>query len=784
MSSDQVRQLLQRGIQAAKAGDAETARKFIAGALKLDPNNEVAWLAMVSVTPEAKDRLRILKRVLEINPNNEKAKTLLSRMGLPPEKSDPAPPPSSRQSDLSSLRSMMADESDEEEEPPRASLFDDEDDRLDVPSTAMPTSHGYDTVDAPRIDLKLGSRPQPGPFGLPIPNADQLEMMAGLADEIAQTYIAELNADSPIRWKRKEKRRAGENEVWILRLQVAAMTFFAIAIIAGGGVLFVSNSPQAQEALFGPTLPPPSLTPTPTVTPSPTVGVTPTFSPTPEITYTPTPTIDPSITPVATGALPRPTSLYSPDRALVSERVRDAIELIEDGDYEGAEALLATQRQSAPAYPWTYYLLAQINLRQDDPDAAQAILEEGEAQLETVREELNYRPLINLGFAEVALYRAQQAVANNDLDEARTQYSIIEERANAVIEQDPRLLEAPVVLARRYQLSGDYDDALEVVNRALLFSPEAFTHIPLRIEKMNVLFAQGQYDAVIQEANEAIYINAFTPEAHRIRIQAAMAKGDPGLGVLYAEAYRFFYPSSVEAFKLEGDARRAEGKTDEALIAYTRALLGTADDPNFVEAIIARAELYRAEGRYQAALDDYSAALTFIDEPNIRAARMAVAYAAGDYETALADSRVLAGSGVVSDAELRLLQARIRVDMAEADDTAAYEEALNLINDSINSGLPPQLQPIADEYLARVQYALDNPSAALDAIERALEAGETGGRYYLRAQIREQLGDLEAARADYEWVLTWGQVYNFSFLEAAQARYQALTDQLSDTIEG
>ncbi len=794
MSSDQLRQLLQRGIEAAKGGDAETARKYLGGALKLDPNNEIAWLALVSVTPNPKDRLRILKRVLEINPNNAKAKELLARLNITSEKpTTPPPPPATEHGGLSGLRAMM--DTEEEEAPARPSLFATDDEADDpfadvddaparglfddsAPTAAPPSWAGEDA--APRISLKLGPRPQAGPYGLPIPDPDQLETMAAIADDIAQTYLAELAAAPDIPWKRKEKRRAGEREVWILRLQVAAMTLFTLAIVGGIGALFISNSPEAQEALFGPTVPPPSLTPTPTVTPSPTVGVTPTFSPTPEITHTPTPTIDPSITPVPTGAQPRPTSLYSPDRALVSERIREAIDLIAVGDYDRASELLETQRRGAPAYPWPYYLLAQINLRRDNPDAAQAILEEGEAQLETVREDLNYRPLIELGFAELALYRAQKALADNDLSAARSQYAIVEERANAAIQQDPRLLGAAVVLAQRYQLEGDNQAALEVINQALLSTNGAFTHIPLRLEQIKVYMAQGNYDAAIQAANEALYINAFTPAIHRLRIQAAIAKGDPGLGVLYAEAYRFFYPASVEAFKLEGDARRAEGKTDEALIAYTRALLGSADDPNFLEALLARAELYRAEGRYQAALDDYNAALEFDDSPQTRAARMEVAYAVGDYATALADSEALLGSGAVDDNRLRLLQARVRVDTAASGDSAAYEAALALLNQSISGGLSADLRPIADEYRARAQYALGNATAARAAIEDALEAGETGSRYYLRGLILEALGEQEAARADYEWVLTWGQIYPYPFIEDALERYQALTAQANE----
>ena len=61
--------------------------------------------------------------------------------------------------------------------------------------------------------------------------------------------------------------------------------------------------------------------------------------------------------------------------------------------------------------------------------------------------------------------------------------------------------------------------------------------------------------------------------------------------------------------------------------------------------------------------------------------------------------------------------------------------------------------------------------AALDAINAALADEETGTRRYIRAQIEQERGELDAALADYEFVLTWGLVYPYPFIEEAQARY-------------
>lgn len=68
---------LERGIEAAKAGEVETARRLLAASLERDPNSEKAWLWMTAVTDDEAERRVFLKQVLRINPNSEPA-----RLGL------------------------------------------------------------------------------------------------------------------------------------------------------------------------------------------------------------------------------------------------------------------------------------------------------------------------------------------------------------------------------------------------------------------------------------------------------------------------------------------------------------------------------------------------------------------------------------------------------------------------------------------------------------------------------------------------------------------------------
>jgi tetratricopeptide (TPR) repeat protein len=271
--------------------------------------------------------------------------------------------------------------------------------------------------------------------------------------------------------------------------------------------------------------------------------------------------------------------------------------------------------------------------------------------------------------------------------------------------------------------------------------------------------------------------------AHLLRIQAALAQNDPGLAVIYSQQYLFYYPGSVQGYILLGDARVREGNTDLALAAYDQALQGEDTNPFLIDALIARADIYNEQRRYDLAREDLTRALQLSDDNptltaddvlQIQAARMQAAYDARNFATAQEDADDLLGSGVLADAEIQLLQARILVDEASGD--GDYSDALDILT-TIGNALPGDLQPIADEYRARAHFNLGQNGDALNAIDRALADGETGSRHYLRGQILEEMDEPEEALREYEWVLTWGEVYPYSFLPDAQARVEALREE-------
>src|SRR5437016_3329546 len=95
MANEQAKQLLQQGIAAAKAGQPAEARQLLQQAVRSDPSSEAAWLWLSSVAKDDQERIFCLKKLLEINPNNENAIKGLQQLGVGPEPRTPPARPAS-----------------------------------------------------------------------------------------------------------------------------------------------------------------------------------------------------------------------------------------------------------------------------------------------------------------------------------------------------------------------------------------------------------------------------------------------------------------------------------------------------------------------------------------------------------------------------------------------------------------------------------------------------------------------------------------------------------------
>ena len=76
---------LPRAIAAIKAGDTETGQRLLVQVIKVDPQNETAWLWMTSTLDDPQEKKQCLQKVLQINPDNEMAKKVLAAFERPRE---------------------------------------------------------------------------------------------------------------------------------------------------------------------------------------------------------------------------------------------------------------------------------------------------------------------------------------------------------------------------------------------------------------------------------------------------------------------------------------------------------------------------------------------------------------------------------------------------------------------------------------------------------------------------------------------------------------------------
>lgn len=720
MGNEQARNLRRQGIAAAKAGQRDQARALLQQAVRLEPDSEAAWIWLASLAVDRRERLFCFQKLLEINPRNETALNALQAMGISPQ------------------QLLQAQE----------------------------TAPAQEQAAAPAAPLRPG---------VPVPDAQQIASAQQRADEVLRQVQLTSDQIEGVEWVQKSRRRAGERDRLVLRLYVWAGAVGILAAILLIGGLVVWNTPSLRGVVFAPTWTP---SPLPTLTPTSTPGFTPTPSPTPELTLTPSPTIDPDIPQGRIDVQPVPTRLYP---ETINRRLSDAVDLMNRGAYEVALPTLVRERESTElsfdAAPYYYESLALLGV--GDPQSALERLQEAESRLGEVRDP-GFKPLVDTGLARTYLRLAEDALAENNTSQAFDYLDQTERYAQAAIEGDPLMVPAYIALARRHELEQDYDDALQVINDALS-RPELKADVNLIVQRANSYLQQGELDLASQDAFTALYIDPTVEEAYLLQMEIAMAEDDPGLAVIYAQNYLFFYPGSAEGYKLLGDARLAEGNTDLALAAYNQALAAEEITPATVDALIARADIYTQQRRYDLAHQDLTQAINLSDNPEIRASRMEVAYLAGNLSAALTDVEELRGSGIVPDSEINLLEARILIDRADEDDTETLNDALGLLNQANNSS--PVLQAVANEYRARAQFLLGEYDSALSSVDNALNTLETGSRHFLRGQILEALDQPEQALREYEWIMTWSEVYPYPFVPDARRRLNNLRASSSEAVD-
>ena len=71
---------LREAVEKIRAGDRENGKRMLVEILRVDAQNEQAWLWLAIAFHDFAKRREALERVLRINPDNQQAKKLLSKL--------------------------------------------------------------------------------------------------------------------------------------------------------------------------------------------------------------------------------------------------------------------------------------------------------------------------------------------------------------------------------------------------------------------------------------------------------------------------------------------------------------------------------------------------------------------------------------------------------------------------------------------------------------------------------------------------------------------------------
>ncbi len=599
-------------------------------------------------------------------------------------------------------------------------------------------------------------KPEETSGGVPIPSDQALASAQPALDAILHEYNARSEPNLGFEWVAKTRGRAGERSSIYLSLGVAA------AVVAVVGVILVVLAavvvPQVQ-VLMGPT-----ITPTPrpfTPTPTPTEGPTETPSPMPRVSLTPSSTYEPEV-PDGADAFSRSRHLtatpvyYTTPHPAVADAV-DAGRAYAEKRYDDAIALARRARANSPgqerALLDTFFYEAMSQAMKENYTQAVDVLRAALA--------IDNIALLNagLGYVYYQMGRLQDSARYNQ----------------TAINQDNQLALPVLTQADVYLAFGQPGDALNLVESALK-QPRLVYDVNLIVKRGEAHLEMGDYSSALADARLALYIDPLAESAHLLAARTDIARGEYGAAVLDLRDYLFYYPGSILGWTLLGEARYGEGNLNMALAAYAQALAADAGIREELTAHLSRGNLYLARELYPEAFADFDAALKIAENRRVRKSRAVAAFQTGRFEVAQEDAEAVLAVEP-NNGEMRLLLGQALVMQEE------YEQAQAALNAALGQNLTRSQQASAFEYLARAYYheaEAQTPGArdlgpALDAINQALALEESGSRHYYRGLILELAGQPGLAKADYEWVLTWGDVYGYPFLVDASDRLEEVS---------
>ncbi len=451
----------------------------------------------------------------------------------------------------------------------------------------------------------------------------------------------------------------------------------------------------------------------------------------------------------------------------------NAVALIDQGQYPRAISTL--ERERAQTFDSTfsanvYYYQAIALAQTGDFRAALDVLDEADGRIgDRPEAQRAARPLLDSAYAQVYWLQSTRATQNGNPTLANESLELMVERAEAAVDGDSKLAEPYLLLARANVQNRQISDALEVLNRGLQVQDLA-GNTNLLMAKADIYYQQRNYEDALYQVFLTLYVDPSIEAAYELKITIALERNRPGEAVLAAQDYLYYYPGATRAFRRLGQAFEAENKPDLALNIYSRGLSGRTTDADTVAILEARARIYRELGEGGQAIADYDRLLEITNDANYRLQRMQAFVELNQFTRAQEDAEILATIASIPQGLVRLVQGRALVEGAVEEDTARYQQAITFLTQANSSPdlTDVTLRGVGLEYLARAQFGIRSYSTALATIESAIAIAETGSRRYWRGRIHEALNNDEEAIADYEFVLTWGQIFSYPFRVDAQ----------------
>jgi predicted Zn-dependent protease len=719
MGQEPLNQLLHQGIAAARGGQRDEARTILQDVVRRDPRNEIGWMWLSSVAADDGERLFCLKKLLEVNPQNEFAMKGLRALGVDPE---------GREGER-------------------------------VSGTVVPV-----------LDEAKYARVLPA------------------VDDFLRGYDPLLSAALRGSWARKRRGRYGESGAARLRQAMFAAGLALLMVLFAGAVILVQQTGVLEGdgqrlGLLNTRIP--SLTPRPTFTPT-VGGPTPTDFP---VLLVPPTTIPRDVTPADPYGLAVPTESYPRADASVARLVEEAAAHYWLGDYQTALTLLQEERErSEPhCYPLMVYFEALSLAGIEDFPQAIALLEWAQ-NYEPPRGYSSCRnePILLAGLAETRYRQDNRSLAALDL-------------ASQALASDNRLIAAVLTKARVELARGDLAAARGTVTQSLLNRPNDLNLLVLAAE---IELADGQPASSLEQlgralANDPALLPALKLQTEAFLRLAAQAQPDErglqyfGLAVRSAQTLLHFYPGEPAGFLYLAEARLGEGNVELAETALLRILENAASLPDSANPVVERAYALRGElcyrsGRLLEAYADFEkAAAAGRGAANATVAErlVTIGLRLGDYNAALGWLSQLVALDP-ANAQYRLWQAQMSVETCSLHPdelTCDYDGALVLLSDAFIARLPEESQRAdALSYRAQAQYYQIAQRGAAEAGQgrlalqlalndntQALLVRNTAVDQYMRARILEALNEPARALESYQWVLYWGDWYNYPFQDSS-----------------